>query len=112
MGEMKKKLDEVHETVQRAMKEHPEQAGEFMKFLNSVCKEGGALDCKTKELMSIALSVSTHCEWCIAFHVKNALMAGATREEIMESCFVAVVMGGGPALMYLKPVIDAIDEFS
>lgn len=109
---MEKKLDEVHETVKRAMKEHPEQAGEFMKFLRSVCKDSDALDCKTKELMSIALSVACRCEWCIAFHVKNALEAGATRQEIMESCFVAVVMCGGPGLMYMKPVMDAIDEFS
>jgi AhpD family alkylhydroperoxidase len=108
---MKKKLDEVHETVQEAMKDYPEQAGAFMKFLNKA-SEKGSLDVKTKELISIALSVSCKCEWCIAFHVKNALEAGATKEEIMESCFVAVVMCGGPGLMYMKPVMDALKEFS
>jgi AhpD family alkylhydroperoxidase len=109
---MKEKLDEVMATVQRAMKENPEQANYFMRFLDSVCKESGALNCKTKELISIALSIATHCDWCIAFHVENAFEAGATKEEIMDACFVAVLMGGGPSLMYLKPVMDAIDEFS
>ncbi len=111
MTKMKEKLDEVMSTVQRVMKEKPKQAGAFMEFIEKA--EGkGALDVKTKELISVALSIAEHCEWCIAFHVKNALEAGATRDEIMEACLVAVVMGGGPSLMYIKPVIDAIDEFS
>jgi AhpD family alkylhydroperoxidase len=108
---MKQKLDEVMSTVKRAMKENPEEAKAFMEFIEKAEKKG-ALGVKTKELISVALSVAEHCEWCIAFHVKNALEAGATREEIMEACFVAVVMGGGPSLMYIKPVMDAIDEFS
>ena len=108
---MKEKLDEVMETIQRAMKENPEEAKAFMNFVEKAEKKG-ALDVKTKELISIALSIADHCDWCIAFHVKNAFEAGATKEEIMDACFVAVLMGGGPSLMYLKPVMDAIDEFS
>jgi AhpD family alkylhydroperoxidase len=110
-GNMKGKLDEVMSTVKRAMKENPEEAGAFMVFVEKAEKKG-ALDVKTKELISVALSIAEHCEWCIAFHVKNALTAGATREEIMEASFVAVLMGGGPSLMYVKLVMDAIDEFS
>lgn len=108
---MRTKLDEVMTTVQRVMKENPQGAKAFMEFVEKA--EGkGALDVKTKELISIALSISEHCEWCIAFHVKNALEAGATRAEIMDVCVVAVLMGGGPSLMYVKLVMDAIDEFS
>jgi len=110
-GPMKKKLDEVMDTVQRVMKEDPEQAKAFMNFVEKA-EARGALDVKTKELISVALSIAEHCEWCIAFHVKNALAAGANREEVMESCFVAVLMGGGPSLMYVKLVMDALDEFS
>lgn len=110
-GGMKKKLDEVMATVERAMKENPEEAGAFMKFVEKAEKKG-ALDVKTKELISVALSIAEHCEWCIAFHVKNAISAGATRQEIMEASFVAVMMGGGPSLVYMKLVMDAIDDFS
>jgi AhpD family alkylhydroperoxidase len=110
-GHMKQKLDEVMSTVQRAMKANPEQAKAFMEFVRKA-EAKGALDVKTKELISVALSIAEHCEWCIAFHVKNAIEAGATREEIMEACFVAVVMGGGPSLVYMKLVMDAVDEFS
>ncbi len=111
MSYMKKKLEEVNKTVEKAMGEYPREAGAFMRFLKTAEKKG-ALEAKTKEIISVALSVACRCEWCIAFHVKNALEAGASKDEIMEACFVAVIMCGGPALMYMKPVIDAIDEFS
>lgn len=108
---MKTKLDEVMATVQRAMKENPEQAKAFMNFVEKA-EAKGALDVKTKELIAVALSIAEHCEWCVAFHVKNAIEAGATKEEIMDACFVAVMMGGGPSLVYMKLVMDAIDDFS
>jgi AhpD family alkylhydroperoxidase len=108
---MKHKLEEVMDTVQKFIKENPDEGKAFMGFIEKA-EAKGDLDVKTKELIAIALSVAEHCEWCIAFHVKNAIEAGATRGEIMDACVVAVVMGGGPSLMYLKPVMDAIDEFS
>ena len=53
----------------------------------------------------------TQCQWCIAFHVKHASAAGATRDQIAEAGFMAVLMHGGPALMYLVPLFKALDEF-
>jgi len=37
---------------------------------------------------------------CIAYHVHDALKAGASRPDILETIGVAIMMGGGPALMY------------
>ncbi|EQD56132.1 carboxymuconolactone decarboxylase-related protein, partial [mine drainage metagenome] len=54
------------------------------------------------------MAVAAQCEWCIAFHVKSAVGLGATRGELMEAGFVAVVMHGGPGLTYLKPLVDAV----
>jgi AhpD family alkylhydroperoxidase len=70
----------------------------------------GALDPKVKELIAVALSVASRCDPCIAFHVHASLRRGATRDEIMEVLSVAVMMGGGPSLMYAAHVIEAIDE--
>lgn len=107
---MTKTLNEVHQLVENASEKYPKLTGSFMVFLRRVEAEG-ALDTKSKELISVALSVALKCKWCIALHVKNALEAGATRDEIMEASFVAVLMAGGPALMYTQLVIKAIDEF-
>jgi len=104
-------LKEVNELVEKMGEQYPKLAGPFMVFLRRV-EEGGVLDTKTKELISVALAVACRCKWCIAFHTKNALDAGATKDEIMEACFVAVLMAGGPALMYSKLVLDSIEEFT
>jgi AhpD family alkylhydroperoxidase len=75
--------------------------------------EGGpALDMRTKELINVALAIVAQCQWCIALHVRHALDAGASRDEIMSAGFMAVLMHGGPALMYLTPLTQALDEFT
>ena len=108
---METALKEVHDIVGKMGEEYPKLAGPFMVFLRRV-EEQGVLDTKTKELISIALSVACKCKWCIAFHTKNALDAGATKDEIIEACYVAILMAGGPAFMYTRLVLEAIDEFT
>jgi len=110
MEDMKKNLKEVHSSLNKLGREYPEVLRAFSNFMGAVEKEG-ALSVKTKELIAIALSVVAKCKWCIAFHVKNALEAGATKDEIMEACFVTALMGGGPALMYVQLVVRALEEY-
>ncbi len=73
--------------------------------------EDGALSRKTKELMALAISVAVRCEGCIAYHTHDAIAAGATRQELLETIGVAIMMGGGPAAMYAAHVLDAIEQF-
>ena len=53
------------------------------------------LDRKTKELIAIAASLSTHCNGCLKGHIKKALRYGATKEELSET--IAITMGVGAA---------------
>jgi len=69
----------------------------------------GILDAKTKELATLAIAIAVRCDYCIALHVANCLKAGATREEIMEICSVAIAMGGGPAYTYTAFVLECLD---
>lgn len=110
MENYKEKYSEIKENLRKIYSESPEQMGAFSGFLKAAEKEG-ALSVKQKELIAIGCSVVTHCDWCIAYHVKGALDAGATREEIIETAWVSVLMGGGPALMYAQGVFKALDDF-
>ncbi len=96
--------------MEEVKKENPKYVESFMEFYKAT-EAPGALDTKTKELISIALAVKAQCEYCIAFHTKNAILAGATRKEIMESAFVATLMGGGPCVAFMRYVVDACDQF-
>jgi AhpD family alkylhydroperoxidase len=71
----------------------------------------GALDTRTKELIALGIGVSTRCDGCIAFHTHEALVEGATREQIVETIAVGVMMGGGPSLMYSAHAMDALEQF-
>ena len=91
-----------------------ELTGTFASFarLNRLAMESGAISHKTKELMALAISISLRCDGCIAYYVHDAVQAGATREELLETLGVAVMMGGGPATVYAAEAMEAIDQFS
>lgn len=72
----------------------------------------GALTTKTKELIALGIAITVRCDGCIAFHVKAALSSGASSEEIMETIGVAVMMGGGPAVVYGCEAMEALSQFA
>jgi len=83
---MKERLKEVGDLTRRLQKEFPNETAGFLEFIKEA-EGGAALPLKEKELIDTALSVGAQCEWCIAFHVRNAVRAGATRNEIIEAGF-------------------------
>jgi len=91
--------------------------GPFNEYLKAwrgftaVAHQEGALTRKEKELIAVSISLSSRCERCIAYHVRSALSFGATRDEILEAAFVAVIMAGGPALAHIGIVEEAIEAF-
>jgi len=111
MTSMKERLKEVGDLTHRLQKEFPKETAGFLEFIKEA-EGGAALSLKEKELIDTALSVAAQCEWCVAFHVRNAARAGATKSEIIEAGFQAVIMHGGPAFMWMTPLMKAVDEFT
>lgn len=104
-------LNEFTQGLNDLAKTNRDNVKAFMNLLGVTYKPG-ALDTKTKELMSVAIAAYNRCEYCITYHVYKALEAGATREEIMEAAMVAVAFGGGPSMAYSVSLLKAsIDEF-
>ncbi|MEL7156532.1 MAG: carboxymuconolactone decarboxylase family protein [Actinomycetota bacterium] len=79
--------------------------------LHTAALADAALSSTTKELIALAIGITSRCEGCVTFHVHDALQAGATRAEIEEAIGVAVLMGGGPAAVYGSEALAALDEF-
>lgn len=77
--------------------------------LSAAGKKTEHLDLRTRELISLAVAVTTHCDGCIAVHAQAAKKAGATREEVAEALGVAVAMNAGAAMVYSARVLDALD---
>lgn len=102
--------NQTMEFMKQMFKEQPEKMKAFKHFMQSV--EEGKLDMKTKELILVGIALKAQCTRCIALHVKKAVESGATREEILETIWLATLMGGGPTLMYGQEAIEALEEFS
>jgi AhpD family alkylhydroperoxidase len=60
----------------------------------------GAIPRKYKELMAIAVALTTQCPYCIEIHRKAALDAGVTAEELAEAIHVAAVLRAGAVITH------------
>jgi AhpD family alkylhydroperoxidase len=82
----------------------------FMRLHGATVKDG-VLSGKTKELIALAIGINVRCDGCIAYHVHDAVAAGASREEVIETIGVAIMMGGGPSVIYGAEALEALDQF-
>ncbi len=105
---------EHFDRIKKLMKELGQEIPSTMKAFQGLHHAGvaeGALSTKTKELISLGIAITVRCDGCIAFHVHDALEAGATNEEITETIGVAILMGGGPSVMYGAEALEALKQF-
>ena len=68
--------------------------------LNAAVFKDGALPLKVKELIAVAVAVTTQCPYCIEVHVKKAKLAGATDAELTEATLVAAALRAGGAVTH------------
>ena len=72
----------------------------------------GELSHATKELMATAIAVATQCDDCVILHLHEALRAGATEEQVLETLGVAILMGGGSASTAATRALDALHQLT
>jgi AhpD family alkylhydroperoxidase len=82
----------------------------FVEFDSIVGKEDGAIPRKYRELMAIAVACTTQCPYCLDFHTRNAKKAGATREEVAESVFIAAALRAGAAATHGTLALKLFDR--
>ena len=60
----------------------------------------GAIPVKYKELIAVAVALTTQCPYCIDIHSGNARKAGATEAELVEAAMVAAALRAGGAVTH------------
>ena len=103
-GEMMRLMEEIGQAAPKVM-------GTYNRLHHLVTADG-ALSFKVKELMALGIAITVRCDGCIAYHINQSLDAGANREEIVETIGVAIMMGGGPSVMYGAEAMAAMEEIS
>jgi len=102
------RLEELRKGLGELVNKAPELAS-FVEYVEKA-EATKTLDKKTKELMSLAIGIAIRCEPCILWHCAEAINAGATMSEILDTIKVAVCMGGGPALAYSVKAYEIAKE--
>lgn len=74
------------------------ESAAFMNLKHTAERADGVIPVKYRELMSVAVALTTQCAYCIESHIQNAAQAGATREEIAETVFIAAAIRAGGAV--------------
>jgi AhpD family alkylhydroperoxidase len=77
----------------------PEVMKAFWAFDKASVAEG-AIPVKYKELIAVAVALTTQCPYCIQIHSDNARRAGATDTEIVEAGMVAASLRAGAAVTH------------
>jgi AhpD family alkylhydroperoxidase len=108
-GDVKSFYEDHDKYMNKMKKELPDLGAGFAGMYVKVMKKEGKLTLREKELIALGISVAVSCEPCINLHTKSLVNMGVSREEILEAASVAVVMGGGPAYVYMPQVLRAIE---
>ncbi|XOV85091.1 MAG: carboxymuconolactone decarboxylase family protein [bacterium] len=104
------KLQHIKANLKTLTKAQPATLAAFSQLHHTATTQG-VLDTKTKELIALSIAVALRCDGCITFHAHDALSAGASEAEINEALGVAILMGGGPSVVYATHVVEAVAQF-
>ena len=78
----------------------PTEFAGFVELDNILGRTDGAIPLKYRELMALAIAFTTQCPYCLDVHTKKAKAAGASREEVAETAFIAAALRAGAAVTH------------
>lgn len=90
-------------------KANPKMVAGFQ-ALNTAQNGNGALDARTRELIAMAVAVTTRCESCIAAHANAARAAGVTEAELADALGTAIALNAGAAYAYSFRAMEAFQQ--
>ena len=77
----------------------PEVMKAFWAFDKATFQEG-TVSVLNKQLIAVAVALTTQCPYCIEIHTQEARKAGATDEQLAETAVVAAAIRAGGAITH------------
>lgn len=110
LNDWKNLLTNTRKSASMLINATPEFMSAYQK-LNDAQGANGILDAKTRELIALAVAVTTRCDGCIASHASAARKAGVTEAELGEALSTAIALNAGAAYVHSVRVMDAFEQF-
>lgn len=102
-------LDAIHGQFESYKRLLPD-VGEAYDHLPAEVYKDGSLTGRTKRLMALSAALTHGCRGCILFQTQEALNLGASVDEILETCAVAISIGGTMAAGETTRVVQFLQE--
>ena len=109
MAQQEKLLGEINQMWEIYEKCMPDVAHAYNELPMEVYKQG-VLSGKIKRLMAVVGALVHGCRACILYQTQEAITLGATAEEILEACAVAISLGGTMGAGETTRVVQFLDE--
>lgn len=90
-------MEDLPRLFKKFKEENPDITEAYEK-LGGIVHNAGPLDEKTRALLKIAISAGAGLEGAVHAHVRRALAAGVTREEILHAIFLILPTLGWPRM--------------
>lgn len=104
-----KEMKETRITYNNKLKELDNFFEKFGVLDNDVYQEG-AISKQTKELIGLAISLVSHCNECILYHLEECLNVGVNEAEIIEVIKMSVIGAGSVTLPYARYAIKVLED--
>ena len=99
-------------TIPRFAAFAPMEAKAFLAYNHACERNDGEIPRKFRELISLAVALTTQCAYCLDVHTKAAAKAGATREELAETAMIAAAVRAGGTLGHALMAMRLFEEQS
>ena len=106
------KFEQIRRARKIGHKYFMDRSAVYRKFaeLEEVTFKDGALTTREKELIAVGISIVNSCEPCLEWHVRQALTAGASEDQVVEAIGVAMEMGIGPTTVTARFAVEVLDQ--
>ena len=102
-------LAKIRDGYHKYFEQQPGHGDLFMAHFEAVY-QGSVFEAKTKHLIALCGGIIAGCKGCILGQTDMALEKGATAEEVLEVCSIAISLGGTLAGSQVSMVMQFLDE--
>lgn len=92
-------MDSIQENLKYFTDRHGDIYEVYRSYGKAIDENGGPLEEKTRRLIKVAISATIQNEYSLTTHMKKALKAGCSLEEIEHTLLLVAPTAGFPAMM-------------
>lgn len=100
----------IHPSREIIFERDPHYLELYHELFTHVIKKRNALSTKVKELIIVGINAATNYEEGLGVHIRAALEAGASEEEIFEAIETASLPAGIHTMTYSLPIFREVCE--